>query len=151
MDLGQWLQDNRLLLLYITGGLVVLVLLQKIVGIIRRRRNPAPLHPKLQPYAGRNEADLEAERREAAKIIATSSTGTVAGYKIIQQIEAVFVEGYRTPQDATTALKASAARAGANAIINLMQQRTAAGRCTAQGDAVRIRLEVAERERQPDR
>lgn len=144
MDVGTWLQGNRPLLLGITIVLLVLLLLQRLIGKIRRRGKAAPLHPKLQAYAGRTEADLQAEQQDAAKIIATSSTGTVAGYKIIQQIEAVFVEGYRTPQEAITSLKASAARSGANAIINLAQQRTAAGRCTAQGDAVRIRPDVAE-------
>jgi len=63
----------------------------------------------------------------------------VAGFEVVRQIEATFVEGYRTPGEATLALKAAAARHGANAIIHLAQQRTAAGRCTAQGDAVLVR------------
>ena len=39
--------------------------------------------------------------------------------------------------------KAAAARKGANAIINLSQQRSGAGRSTSQGDAVLIRPTVA--------
>ncbi len=135
---GQWLVEHQTLLIVITAALVLLVVVRRLYDRVRRGQ-PAKLHPRLQAYAGRSEADLEAERREAEKIIATSSTSLVAGYEIVQQIEAVFQDGHRTPQDAVCALKAAAGRMGANAIINLTQQRTAAGRCTAQGDAVRVR------------
>jgi len=134
-----WLVDQREYVGYAVGVLVVLALLQRAVRKLRRRRSPAALHPRLQAYAGRTEADLQADRLEAAKIVATSSTAAVAGYQIVQQIEAVYVEGYRTPADAGTGIKAAAGRRGANAIINLSQQRTAGGRCTAQGDAVVIK------------
>jgi uncharacterized protein YbjQ (UPF0145 family) len=109
----------------------------------RRRRRPAQLHPRLQKYAGLSAAELKAEREAAMKIIATSSTGELAGYELIQQIEAVFVEGHRSPQDALTALKAAAGRLSANAIVNLSHERTTAGRCTAQGDAVVVRPKLA--------
>lgn len=143
MNLGTWLQDYRTPLLYAVGVLLGLVLWERLARRVRRSRKPAPLHPKLQPYAGRAAADVEADREAAAKIVATSSTGSVAGYEIVQQIEAVFVEGYRTPQEATIALKATAGRKGANAVINLSQQRSGAGRSTSQGDAVLIRPAVA--------
>lgn len=134
--LPPWLTIDRLLIAVVI--LAALVIVQRIRRTARRRR-PARLHPKLQKYGGttpeQQHADLEASRR----IIATSSTGAVAGYRIVQQIEAVFVDGSRAPDDAIAALKAAAGRRGANAIINLSQQRTAAGRCTAQGDAVIIR------------
>jgi uncharacterized protein YbjQ (UPF0145 family) len=141
-DIGQWLQDNRLLLGAAVVVLLGLLILTRMLGGVRRilrRRRPAKLHPKLQQYSGRTETDLKAERLDAAKIVATSSTVAVAGYEIIRQIEAVFVEGLRTQEEAIIALKAVAARRGANAIVNITQQRTAAGRCTAQGDAVLIR------------
>lgn len=134
-----WLKDHRIELLIVVAVLVALMMLQRMWRGIRRRRKPAPLHPRLQPYAGRSEADIAAEQIDAAKIIATSSTPTVVGYDLIKQIEAVYVEGHRTPNDAITALKAAGARKGANAIINLSQTRAAGGRCTAQGDAVVIR------------
>jgi len=143
MDPAQWLQDHRTALIYTVAVLLVLVFLQRLAGRVRRARKPAPLHPKLQAYAGRAAADVAADREAAARIVATSSTGSVAGYEIVQQIEAVFVEGYRTPQEATVALKAAAGRKGANAIINLSQQRSGAGRSTSQGDAVIIRPTVA--------
>lgn len=148
MDLLQWLQDHPVLLAGVAGGLILIALIQRVRARRRRRAEPPRLHPKLQAYAGRSEAEIEADRQQAAKIIATSSTGTVAGYEILRQIEAVYVDGYRTPQDATEALKAVAGRRGANALVNLSQQRTAAGRCTAQGDAVRIRP-LPPKQRQP--
>ena len=137
------LQEYQTFLLYTVAVLLALALLQRLARRARRARKPAPLHPKLQAYAGRAAADVEADREAAAKIVATSSTGSVAGYEIVQQIEAVFVEGYRTPQEATVALKAAAGTKGANAIINLSQQRSGAGRSTSQGDAVIIRPTVA--------
>ena len=143
MDPLQWLRDHPTILIYTLAVLLGLAFLRRLVRRVRRARKPAALHPKLQAYAGRAAVDVEADREAAAKIVATSSTGTVAGYEIVQQIEAVFVEGYRTPQEATTALKATAGRKGANAIINLSQQRSGAGRSTSQGDAVLIRPTVA--------
>ena len=142
MDFALSLQDYRTYLIYTVAVLLVLAFLQRLARRVRRARKPAALHPKLQAYAGRAAVDVEADREAAAKIVATSSTGSVAGYEIVQQIEAVFVEGYRTPQEATTALKATAGRKGANAIINLSQQRSGAGRSTSQGDAVLIRPTV---------
>lgn len=139
-----WLQNHTFELIVFNGVLIFLVILQRATGKVRRLfRRRRPLHPRLRPYAGRSDADVAAERRDAARIIATSSTGTVAGYDIVQQIEAVFVDGYRTPQEAAIGLKAAAVGKGANAIINLSQQRTGAGRSMAQGDAVIVRPQVA--------
>jgi len=138
-----WLVDHRVYLGYAVGAGILLVLLQRAARRLRRRRPPAALHPKLQAYAGRTDADLQADRLEAVKIVATSSTATVAGYEIVRQIEAVYVEGYRTPAEAGQAIKAAAARKGANALINIAQQRSAGGRCTAQGDAIVIKPKTA--------
>ncbi len=142
MGVLQWLIDNRLLLGLLVAILVVLVALQRIVGRIRRairRRKPVQLNPKLQQYAGRSEEEIAADREAAGRIIATSSTNRIAGYQIQRQIEAVFVEGYRTPEEATAAIKTAAGKLDANGIVNLSLQRSAAGRCTAQGDAVKIK------------
>jgi len=103
----------------------------------RRRRMPATLHPKLQKYGVDTEL-LAQQRREAAmKIVATSSGEKLVGYEITEQIDAVFVEGFRTPAEAVEGLKAEAANRGANAVINVRQERTMAGKCSASGDAVR--------------
>ena len=51
-------------------------------------------------------------------------------------MEAVFVEGYRSPEEALIALKAAAADRGAIGMLNVRTERTTAGRCTASGDAI---------------
>ena len=119
--------------------LFVLFLLRFFRRLFRKQGGAVQLHPKLQKYAGFTEAEIEAECLEAEKIIATSSTTSVAGYVLIRQIEAVFVEGHRSQKDALQAIKAAAGRCGGNAIINLSQDRTAAGKCSAQGDAVLLK------------
>jgi Na+-transporting methylmalonyl-CoA/oxaloacetate decarboxylase gamma subunit len=133
-------------ILYILGivALIVLLVLIKIVrAVLRamRRRRPAKIHPKLQKYAEEDASRLAERGRQAAKIITTSSRAEIAGYRVMRQVEAVFVDGYRDPGDAIEGLKATAALKGANAVINLQHQRTAAGRCTASGDAVVVEPE----------
>ena len=140
-----WLEQikqNWWLLAGVLAVLFALVVLQRLLGGVARlvrRRKTAPLHPKLQKYAGINEADVQAEREAAAGIIATSSTGAIPGYEIVRQVEVLFVEGRRSQGEAIVALKAAAVQRGANAVINLGQEHTAAGRCTARGDAVVVR------------
>ncbi|MCP4246345.1 MAG: hypothetical protein GY778_04780, partial [bacterium] len=103
----------------------------------RRSRRPAQLNPKLQKYQyGDTEELIEARRREAAKILATSSSAHIVGYDIVQQIEAVYVDGFRRPEKALEGLKAAAAMKGANAVINVHTDRSSAGRCAASGDAI---------------
>jgi uncharacterized protein YbjQ (UPF0145 family) len=141
-ELGRWLQENRLLLGMAVAALAMLVVVSRVLGRIRRlvkRRRPARLHAKLRQYGDRSDAEVQADSRAAAKIIATSSTEAIVGYDMLRQIEAVFVEGHRSQEQAVAALKAVAGSLGANAITNLTQHRTAAGRCVAQGDAVLIR------------
>lgn len=131
--------------LYAKLGVATLVVL--FVGVrlwgrirrFRRSRRPVVLHPKLQKY-GIDQEEATRERRQlAGRIVATSSGERLAGYEIVQQIEAVFVEGFRSPTEAIDGLKAAAARAGANAVINVRPERSLAGRCGASGDAVRVR------------
>lgn len=135
---------------WLLAGLVAVWLAMRIRRMIRARRSPR-LNPNLMKYAGIDDASLARRREMAARILATSSTGQVAGYEIVRQIEAVFEDGHRTPAEAVEALKAAAAQRGANALINLAQQRTAAGRCTAQGDAVIIRPILPPAQRPPPR
>lgn len=127
-------------------ALVALVALLILRGLLRRlghfvRGSKAPkLHPNLQKYAGRTEADFAADRQAAERIIATSSTGEIAGYELIRQVDAIFVEGLRSQAEAATVLKAVAAQRGANAIINMQQHHSPTGRYMAQGDAVVVRF-----------
>jgi len=104
----------------------------------RRSRRPARLNPRLARYGGPDEV-ARIRREEAEKILATSSTGSIAGYEVREQIEAVFVDGFRRPEEALEGLKAAAAMKGGNAVINVNTGRTTAGRCSASGDAVVVR------------
>ncbi|MGB0714626.1 MAG: hypothetical protein ACPGXK_02035 [Phycisphaerae bacterium] len=110
-----------------------------IAGRIRRairRGRPARLHPKLQQYGGMDPEFVAQRREEAARIVATSSTSEIAGYHIIKQVEAVFVDGFRRAEDALEGVKAVAAMKGANAVTNVRHERGAMGRWSAAGDAV---------------
>lgn len=126
----------------VVGGLVVLWLLRRVRRRLRSRRPPV-YHPKMQAYAegspALDEALIAKRRTEAARIVATSSKESIAGYEILEQVEAVFVEGFRRPEDALEGLKAAAAMKGANALTNVHQERTAAGKYAASGDAVMVR------------
>jgi len=127
---------------WVLWGVIVLLALVvlrsvccRVVRRIRRRRPPR-IHPRLEKY-NVDRAQLDRQRRERAAAIVTTSTGNrLAGFRIVRQIEAVFVEGYRSPEEALVGLKAAAAERGANALLNVKTERTAAGRCTASADAV---------------
>ena len=107
---------------------------------IRRKLNrakPPRIHPKLQKYQMSD--DVAAQRRaEASKIVATSSTSEVAGFQIVRQIEAVFVDGFRRPEEAVEGLKAVAAMKGANGVTNVRHESVGMGKYSASGDAVVI-------------
>lgn len=138
-DLTGWKVRSLIVLVV----LVVLIWLTRKVRRFFRRRRPPTLHPKLQKY-GQSFAEpdpaLAAKRRkEAAEILATSSTGTIAGYEIVEQVEAVIVDGFRLPEDALEGLKAAAAMKGANAVINVHRDRVDGGTCSAAGDAIIVR------------
>ena len=122
----------------IAAGLVVFLWMVRRLRRWARRRRPARLNPKLAKYG--DQGDIASVRRqEAAKIMATSSTGTIAGYRLVEQIEAVLVDGFRRPEEALEGLKATAAMKGANAVMNVRSERTPTGRCSASGDAVMIK------------
>jgi len=101
-----------------------------------RSLRPARLNPKLAKYAGDDDPTVQARRQMASRIRATSSTDQIPGYRIIQAIDAMYVDGFRTPADALEGLKAAAAEKGANAVINVHLERSTTGRCAARGDAV---------------
>ena len=118
---------------------VALIVLRRVLGGLGRawrRSKPVNINPKLAKY-NVDRAEVARQQRELAVQIEATSTGrNLAGYRIIRQVEAVFVEGYAAPEEALIALKAAAAERGANAVLNLKTARTTAGRCTASGDAV---------------
>lgn len=100
-----------------------------------RRRRPPRIHPKLAKYQQSNDV-AQLRHREAQKILATSSTDAIAGYRVVRQIEAVFVDGFRRPEEAVEGLKAASAMKGANAVINVRHSPSSMGRYCATGDAV---------------
>lgn len=136
---SDWLDLKPWKIIALFSLLMVWWLIRKIQLFIRRRR-PARIHPKLQKYGqhyGEPDEKLTAQQRmEAEKILATSSSHTIAGYNLIEQVEAVYVDGFRRPEEAIEGLKAVAAMKGANALTNVMQNRTSEGTCAANGDAV---------------
>src|SRR5262245_19185098 len=99
----------------------------------RRRRDEAK---RQQGYVALQQQEIE---RLASRILATSSTASIAGFEMLRQIEAVFTDGHPSPNRAVEMLKAMAAERGANAVINLDSQRLASGKCIAHGDAVLVR------------
>lgn len=127
--------------LWIAGVVVAVVVLRRLWNAIARQirlRRPASIHPSLQKYSV-DRAEIQRQQRElAAGIISTSTGNRLAGYRLVRQVEAVFVEGFSSPEDALIALKAAAVQRGANAILNVKTEHTAAGRCTASGDAVHV-------------
>jgi hypothetical protein len=133
------LTDYRPYLLYAAGILVGLLILRglwrRVWRAIRRGRPPT-IHPSLQKY-NVDHVELDRKRREmAVGVVATSTGNRLAGFRIVRQVEAVFVDGFRTPEEALTALKAMAVERGANALLNVRTERTTAGRCSASADAI---------------
>ncbi len=133
------LNDSNAYILLI-GASGVLAVVWIVLKIKASRRKPQ-IHPRLQQYAGPDAEFAQKRRQEAMKILATSSTQNIAGYKIVQQVEAVYVDGFRRPEEAIEGIKAVAAMKGANAIINLKHDRSAAGKCSASGDAIVVKKE----------
>ncbi len=106
---------------------------------IRRRREARAERQRLESrrqqigYLHMQQQEVE---RMASRIIATSSTSSLAGFEVVRQIEAVFTDGAPSPKRAVDVLKAMAAEKGANAIVNLASERQPSGKCSARGDAV---------------
>jgi len=135
----EWLVTHRPMLVWIVIGLLALLMVRSLARRLLRqvcRSRPPRIHPSLAKYSvDHTEVDRH-RRKQAQQILATSTGSRLVGYKILRQVEAVFVEGFRTPEEALTAIKSDAADRGANALINVRTERTTAGRCTAGADAV---------------
>lgn len=121
------------------GGIIILAIILRALG--RRRENAAwaRRRAELRQTYGQMQLEQEEIERLAGQIIATSSTRTIAGFSVVRQIEAVFTDGHPTPTKAVETLKALAAQKGANAIINLSNERVPSGKCVAHGDAVIVK------------
>jgi hypothetical protein len=132
-------QEYRQWAVYAAIGVIGLVILRTVwrrFTTILRRRRPPTIHPSLQKY-NVDHVELDRKRREmAVGVVATSTGNRLAGFRIVRQVEAVFVDGLRTPEEALIALKAMAVERGANALLNVHTERTAGNRCSASADAV---------------
>ena len=130
--------NDPVVLALVAGAIVVIVLtiVGRALGAARRRAD-SRRHAREQRDRRRAIDQLrEATMRAAAGIVATSSTNSIAGYRVVRQIEAVFTDGHPNAERAVETLKALAAAKGANAVINLAGERTTVGKCAARGDAV---------------
>jgi hypothetical protein len=105
----------------------------------RQSRADAARRAQIRRTQAAVQEQLEELERLAGRIIATSSTRSIAGFALVRQIEAVFTDNHPTPAKAVEALKAAAARKGANAIVNLSGKREPNGKCSASGDAVVVK------------
>ena len=117
-------------------GILIVLRIVRMISNAARRARPVKIHPRLQRYAEPTAAQRAESEADAAKILTTSSRAEIPGYVTVRQIEAVFVDGFREPNDAILGLKAEAGRKGANAVLNVKQERTANNKCSASGDAV---------------
>jgi len=121
------------------AGLVLLLLVARVWQRRRQARAAAQRRAALRATYEQLQSEQQEVHRLAGQIVATGSTGTIAGFVIVRQIEAVFAEAQRSPTEAVERLKALAARKGANALINVTSQRLPAGSSVASGDAVIVR------------
>ncbi len=118
------------------GVLLLLVIALRIRESLRQKRYAAQRREELRTQRGYMYMQDQQVQQLAGRIIATSSTPSIAGYSIVRQIEAVFTDGHTSPIKAVEVLKAVAAEKGANAIVNLSTERTSTGKSSSRGDAV---------------
>jgi hypothetical protein len=118
---------------------IVLSVLGRLWRGARERASEARRRSALRQQRGYLEKQQAELARLAGRIIATSSTASIAGFEIVRQIETIFTDGHPTPSKAVEHLKAAAAEKGANALINLNSARPPSGKCVAHGDAVIVR------------
>lgn len=140
-------QFHQLVESWLPGGLtqylIALIVILALALLVRRWLNSRRESAYFRRHANevRERQARVAEERQAAgrlatRIIATSSTSKIAGFEIKRQVEALFTDGHASGADAVAAVKAIAARKGANALINLRSERHASGKYVANGDAV---------------
>lgn len=128
-----------ILIVAIALGAAILIVVLRLWQSHRARKLERDRRTELrQRYSAGTIRQQELERL-AERIIATSSSPTIAGFEIQRQIEAVFTDGHPSPGRAVQMAKAQAAELGANALINLHSQRLPSGKCQASADAVLVR------------
>ncbi|MBI5866055.1 MAG: hypothetical protein HZB38_16425 [Planctomycetes bacterium] len=140
------------MVLSILAAAAVIVVISIVASFLSKRREGRFLRQRReelrrqQGYLAMQQQELE---RMTRRILATSSTASIAGFEVLRQIEAVFTDGHPSPNRAIDVLKAMAAELGANAIINLSSERLPSGKCLARGDAVLVQPHPLVRETPP--
>jgi len=127
-------------IVYAAGALIVLVILLRILRRVRDRARDARVRAELRREKEEFRLQQEELRKLAARIVATSSTGRIAGYALVRQVETVFTEPRASSVAAIELAKALAAQKGANAIINFQSQPAPTGKWIASGDGVVVKL-----------
>ena len=122
------------------GGLVLVVILWRLLGVLRTSRLAAQIRADVQRRRAEGQHQHEEAARLAERVVATSSTSRVAGYLIHRQIETVCTDGQPSSAAALELLKALAAEKGANGLINVQTQAAPYGKWLARGDAVVLQL-----------
>lgn len=135
LGLSGWQTVALKVALALLAAAIALWVIQRTVEYLRGLR-AATINPKLAKYAGEDDPEAQNRRLLAGLIRSTASTDQIPGYKIVRAVEAMYVDGFRTPAEALEGLKAAAAEKGANALINVRHERSSMGRCAASGDAV---------------
>lgn len=126
-------------LLLAACAVVLITILARVIQGRRDALGARRLRDEMRRQQGYVALQQQEVERMASRILATSSTASIAGFELVRQIEAVFTDGHPSQNRAVEMLKAMAAERGANAVINLASQRLASGKCVAHGDAVLVR------------
>ncbi len=150
----EWLNIQDPLVRTIVAASACLILLVIVLWIVgRRRTRQAEAERRQELRRGYESLRLRQEeiKRLAARIESTSSTGQIAGFVIIRQVETVFSEAKASSVTAVELVKALAGRKGANAIINLKTQQMPTGKWVASGDAVVVQVAGSTEHEQPEK
>jgi uracil phosphoribosyltransferase len=126
-------------LLLAGAGLVLALIVLRVWRARREAVYAAQRRRELRETRGYLYMQQQEIERLAARIVATSSTSSVAGFTVVRQVEALFTDGHNSTARAVQVLKAIAAEKGANAVLNLSSERLPSGKCAARGDAVIVR------------
>jgi hypothetical protein len=121
------------------AALIALLIVFRLIGHWRERAAVARRRAELRRACDDLRLQQEEIKKLAEQIVATSSTGRIAGYAIVRQVETIFTEPKASSVAVVELVKAVAAQKGANALINLHSQQMPGGKWVASGDAVIVR------------
>ncbi len=121
------------------AAIMAIAIVFRIIGGWRRTVADARRRAELRRFTDDLRLRKEEVHRLAERVLATSSTGQIAGFELVRQVEMVFADNQTSSAAAVELVKALAVRKGANALINLQTRQLPAGKWIASGDAVIVR------------